>query len=335
VEALMWWVKSAPVVPLVTNNPDPTRIAALNEPGTNIIFGGTNQAIGFGDMYGVRGTIGGWLPDHIVGLEGSLWGLPDQGRIFAGRAEGLGGTVIAVPFNSLVPFNFNPAGETSLNPGHTASQITVAYTSMIWGADVNGMVNLLSDDRMSLVLIGGFKYLNLEEDLTVNQLFLDLLAPGTLTVRDRFFSRNQFFGAGLGARAGLTYGLFGLDVGGKVSIGPNHQVVNSDGLTRVTGAAFGLHAGDTPAGLFVQPSNAGEFTRNRLTVVPELRGRLTASVCRYLQLWVGYDWLYMNSVVRAATQVDRNLNATQNPIFAVPVGVPAPGPSIVRADYWA
>src|SRR5262249_19803661 len=38
VEGLYWWFRPSSVVPLVTTNPDPNRIAALNEPGTTVLF---------------------------------------------------------------------------------------------------------------------------------------------------------------------------------------------------------------------------------------------------------------------------------------------------------
>ena len=75
--------------------------------------------------------------------------------------------------------------------------------------------------------------------------------------------------------------------------------------------------------------------RNTFTVVPEIQGRLTATLCCNMHLWVAYDYLYMNDVVRASSQIDRNLNATQNPVFQIPVGVPAPAPSFSRTTFWA
>lgn len=335
VEALFWWTKSVPVAPLVTINADRNRIAALNEPGTRVLFGGAANDIDFRNVAGLRGTLGFWLPENVIGIEGSLFGLPEQCKDYTARAGGLDGPVIGVPFNSLVPFLFNPAGETSLNPGNTPSQIAVNYSTELWGAEVLGMANLLSDDNCRLVLVGGFKYLNLEENLSVSQLFLDTLFPGTLTVRDHIGTRNQFYGLALGLRAGYTLGCVGFDIGGKIAVGPNRQQYSINGTTTAVGSAFGIPPGVYPAGLFGQPSNNGEYCRNTFTIVPEVQGRVTVALCRNVQVFAAYDYLYINDVVRAASQVDRNLNATQNPVFGVPTGVPAPVSGFNRTDYWA
>jgi hypothetical protein len=50
---------------------------------------------------------------------------------------------------------------------------------------------------------------------------------------------------------------------------------------------------------------------------------------------MAYDFLYMNNVLRASTQIDRTINPTQNTVFQPPTGVPAPLPSFVRTDFWA
>lgn len=335
VEALFWWVKNPSVVPLVSTNDDPNTIAALNEPGTRVLFGGQGNPIDFGNMLGVRGRIGFLLPDEVAGVEASLFGLPRQGTTFVVNAAGGNGPVIAIPFNSTVPFNFNPAGETSLNPGNVPSQITVNATTQLWGADVLGLARLYSSDRVRLMAVGGFKYLDLEEALTLSQLFLDPLVPGTQTVRDSFFTRNQFYGLSVGLQGGFRYDFVSLDVCGKVAVGPTHQQLRVAGETTNVGGAFGGLPGVTPAGVFAQPSNSGEFNRNTFTVVPELAVRLNCDVTRSLRLTVGYDVLYSNNVIRAATQIDRNVNPTQNVAFLTPVGLTAPLPTFTRTDFWA
>lgn len=335
VDALFWWVKSPSVVPLVSTNPNPNTIAALNDPGTRVLYGGGGTEIDFGNLPGVRGRIGFSLPDEVAGVEASLFGLPRQGTTFVVNGEGGAGPVIAVPFNSTVPFNFNPAGETSLNPGNTPSQITVNNTTRLWGADVLGLARLYSSDRVRLAAVGGFKYLNLEEELTLNHLFLDPVAAGSLTIRDSFFTRNQFYGLAFGLQGGFRYDFVSVDVCGKVAVGPTYQQLRVAGQTTIVGGPLGSVLSDTPAGLFALPSNSGQFSRNSFTVLPELAVRLNCDVTRYLRLTLGYDLLYSNNVIRAAEQVNRNINPTQNVVLQTPVGPTAPLPAFYRTDFWA
>lgn len=331
-EALFWWVKSPSVVPLVTTNVDPNTIAALNEPGTRTLFGGSGNPVDFGSLTGVRGRIGVLLPGGCAGFEASLFGLPEHGISYTTTAAGGDGPVIAVPYNSLVPIGFNPAGETTLNPGNTPSQVSVAATTRLWGGDALGVAKLYASDRARVMLVGGFKYLDLEEGLTVNQLFLDTQFPGVLQVRDSFQTRNQFYGLALGLQAGFSYEFLSVDVCGKVAFGPTHQQLRVAGQT--TGS-FGFFTGETPAGLFALPSNSGEWSRNSFTVIPEVQVKVNCEVTNYLRVFVGYDLLYSNNVIRAASQVDRNLNPTQNTAFLLPTGAPAPVAGFNRTEYWA
>src|SRR5205807_7976985 len=124
VEALFWWVKSAPVVPLITTNPNPNTIASLTEPGTTVLFGG--KSIDFGNITGIRGTIGCAFCEDRAGIEGSIFGLPRQCRTFTAVSSGVDEPVIAVPISSTVsniPFGGIPAGETTFNPGNVPAVI--------------------------------------------------------------------------------------------------------------------------------------------------------------------------------------------------------------------
>src|SRR5262249_18773863 len=161
IEALFWRAKSSPVVPLVTANPDPNSTASLAEPGTTVLFGGPGQDTGFGSSSGLRGTLGGRLTDG-VGIEGNIFGLAKEGKLFTVAARGEDGPVIGVPFFSTVtniPFGGVPLGEASLNPGNVPSQISVNATTQLWGAEALGLANVACWDHASLVLLGGFRYI--------------------------------------------------------------------------------------------------------------------------------------------------------------------------------
>lgn len=334
IETLFWRVKSSPVVPLVTTNQDPNSIASLAQPGTSVLFGGS--PINFGSITGVRGTIGGWIYDQSVGVEGSIFGLPTQGTTFTVAAAGGNNPVIAVPINSTVPFGFNPAGETTLNPGNTPSVIRVNSTTQLFGAEAFGLASLVKSPDCYVTLLGGFKYLDLRESVTIDQIFLDTLAPGNLSVRDGFTSRNQFYGATAGIRGGtMLWGCVGLEMTGKLSMGPAQQEYTVAGTTTAAGTPFGIAAGQTPAGILALPSNSGAFTRNEFIIVPEGQAKLSVDVFRNLQLFVAYDFLYMSSAVRASNQIDRNVNPTQNPVFLTATGSPAPLPAFNRTDFWS
>jgi hypothetical protein len=335
IEALFWWIKHSPVVPLITTNPDPNTIASLAEPGTTILFGGS--PIDFGNITGVRGTIGGWCCEK-VGIEGSIFGLPRQGRTFTAVSGGVDMPVIAVPINSTVsniPFGGIPEGETSFNPGNTASVIRVNATTELWGAQALGLACVCRGDNGYLTLMGGFRYLDLRESLTLDQTFFDVQAPGTLSVNDTFQTRNQIYAAAAGLRAGVCCKCVALELSGLVAFGPSRQEYTALGSTTATPGAFGLPAGTTPGGVFALPSNIGTFSKNEFVVVPEGEAKVTVNVCRNVGLFAAYDFLFINSVLRASNQINRNVNPTQNTIFQPTTGVPGPLPEFARTEFWA
>src|ERR1019366_9469454 len=202
-EYLYWRVNNAPIrVPLVTLNNDPTTIGALNEPGTTILFGaGSGVNANFGWFSGGRVTVGGWLDgDHQFGAEVSGFLLENRTVQFGSSSVGTinGGPVLSVPFTATQPFGFNPAGPTSLNSGGGPNNIGVALTSRLWGAEGNGVINFFANDRVHVVGLIGFRYLDLLENLTLTDTFLDPATNLAINVTDGFGPRNQFYGGPIG-----------------------------------------------------------------------------------------------------------------------------------------
>src|SRR5262249_55239918 len=83
-EYLLWWVKNGPLpVPLVTTN-GPGTIGAVNEPGSQVLFGGGSpNGLDYGTFSGIRATVGGWIGDQgVVGIEGSGFLLERRAVLF-------------------------------------------------------------------------------------------------------------------------------------------------------------------------------------------------------------------------------------------------------------
>src|SRR5262249_21554178 len=165
-------------------------IASLDETVTTILFGG--GPVNFHNITGIRGSLGCWVFDNTAGIEGTIFGLPKQGQTFTAAAAGGDGPVIAVPISSTVtniPFGGVPMGETSFNPGNVPSLIRVNTTTELWGAEALGIVNCCCSDHGYLAFVGGFKYLDLRESLTLDQTFFDQQVPGSLSIHDGFSTK--------------------------------------------------------------------------------------------------------------------------------------------------
>jgi hypothetical protein len=186
--------------------------------------------------------------------------------------------------------------------------------------------------------LAGFRYLDLNESLTLADIFFDQGGGGTVNVVDSFSTRNQYYGGQIGAKVGVTSGRWSLDTTAKIAFGANHQVLNTAGGTGVIGGAFGFPNGVTPAGVFAEPSNIGQFSHNVFAVVPEVQAKLGLAISPRIQSFVGYNFLYVNNALRPGNQIDSNVNPTQNAFFVPPgtvVGQPAPLPNLHSSGFWA
>lgn len=340
-EFLLWWAKAAPVsVPLITGNNDPTTIAALNDPGTTILFGagsGRNETLGA--FRGGRLTAGGWIDEsNVFGWEANVFLLERRGTFFNAASAGGAAPLVSIPFNSTQPFPFNPAGETSLNANGFPSNAAVNLNSRLWGVEAAGLLDLWSNTGFSWTALLGFRYLDLQENLNLTYTTFDAATAGANVVTDRFGTRNQFYGAQLGTRVGMNWGRWDAGAAVKLALGSSHQLLNISGNTTVTNGAFGSPTGTTPGGVFAEPSNIGQFNRNVFAVVPEVQLKVGFLLTPHIRPFIGYNFLYLSNVLRPGDQLDRNINPTQNSFFVPPgtlTGAAAPLAAFRSSDYWA
>ncbi|HEX5271160.1 MAG TPA: BBP7 family outer membrane beta-barrel protein, partial [Gemmataceae bacterium] len=337
---LLWWVKNGPLpAPLVTTNADALgSIGALNETATRVLFGGSGGDLNYHQFSGGRVTVGGWLGrDERFGAEVSGFLLETRALSFQASSAGGDAPLVSVPFNATVPFTFNPAGETSLNAGGAPNTVGVSSTSRLWGAEANDLFRLIDRPRWQLTLLFGFRYLDLDERLGLNDTFSDAAGGGVLSVIDTFHTRNQFYGGQLGLRAGLRFGRLSVDVTGKCALGVDYEFSDINGSTVTTHGAFGFPTGVVPGGLFAEASNVGRHTDTPFTVVPEARLQVGYDLTRHLRAVIGYDFLYVSDVLRPGAQVDRNVNPTQSVLFGGTGGVlsgpPAPPGTTAHSDF--
>ncbi len=341
-EYLLWRVKDAPApIPLISANPNPLTIAALDEPGTTILFGeGSGQSTGFGWFSGVRLTLGGWIDDEqLFGWEIGGFMLERRSNLFNAASGGGGARVVAIPVNATEPFGLvNPAGETTQNSFGFPNQISAHLNSRLWGMEANGVVNLWQSESFQLIGLVGFRYLDLVENLSLNDAIGDAATQGFLSVTDGFNTRNQFYGGQIGVRAGITRGRWNVDTTAKIAFGSTHQVMSIVGATESTQGAFGFPTGVTNAGAFAEPSNIGRFDRDVFAVIPEVQFTLAYQLNENLRPFIGYNFMYLSNAARPGEQMDRNINLTQNPLanLGAPVtGALSPLPIFRSGDFWA
>jgi hypothetical protein len=328
-EYLMWWFKNSPAPPLLTGSLGLTgNPGALGDPGTTVLFGG-GAGINTDTHSGARFSAGYWFDDQqCYGVEGSFFFLGQRGtHAFAGSTG----------FPGLFRPFFSPSGASlteevagPLPP--RAGLFTADLESRLWGAEVNFRHNLWCCDWYRLDLIEGFRFVGLDETLQIAEVRTDLTSPPSapILVTDRFRTSNRFYGAQVGALQEFHFGRWYIDVNGKVALGSTHQVVDINGSTSVGGGP------PVVGGFLAQASNIGHFGRERFCVVPEVGMNVGYQITDYLRLYVGYNFLYMSSVVRPGDQIDQVVSRPTIP----PVGGGSPPGARPRfafqgTDFWA
>lgn len=323
-DTLLWWMKSAPLPPLVTRGSPADPISgAPGQPGTRVIYG--NEGVSFGPQAGLRLNLGGWLDeDRSLGLE--------AGALYFGSQNG-------GEFSAGGDFLFLPSRTGAGLPStYIVSDSVIGYSGSVnitneirfWGLEGNSLLNLYRGERASLTGIAGWRYLDLSEQLTVNTVSADTLFGGSTSTIDGFRTRNQFLGGQLGLQAALNEGRFFASLRTTVALGNTHQSRDLRGLNVGDAAP----AGTFPHGYYVQASNTGRYTENDFSVVPQVGLKMGLELFPGLRLFAGYDFLYWGSVVRPGDQIDTSVNTTQS-YGGTLIGPGRPAPISRSADFWA
>ena len=254
-EFLLWWVKGDRLPPLATiGDPyDPVSVGALGRPGTQVIYGGDTQ--GFGSFSGGRLTLGGWLDtDHTFGLEGSGFLLEHRSALFSVASDANGAPAFNVPvfLTDLGREGSFLISTPNVGNGAFLGNLNIASTTGLWGTEINSYVNILRNERWTVDVLTGFRYLDLQESLQLEGTIYDVAFDILTNVNDRFNTRNQFYGAQLGTRLQYQWQSLSFDVIGKVALGGNHEVVGIAGFGSQSGT--GVPGPVTfPGGIFTQP----------------------------------------------------------------------------------
>jgi hypothetical protein len=345
-EALLWWLKSAPLPPTLTTFAPGSPSAgtglggALGVPGTTVL---SPDHLGSELFLGGRFTLGGWLDsDQWFGLEANGFFLGNQSAGFSRTSAGT--PPLRIPFANASPPGLFPPGESSFllaDPGVAAGGQFINSSLRFWGAEGNALFHAVNNESLSMSFLVGFRYIDLQEDLSILSNETLLVPPvASYTALDSFATRNQFYGGQLGVKAQTQFGRFDASLLAKVALGDNYQTVTVNGVSAVAGTGFATPPGVYPGGIFAQPTNIGQRTRNEFCVVPEVQLQIGYNVSSRIRAFAGYNFLYLSDVVRPGDQIDRALNFTSSaaisgvnpPAFT---GAPRPEPLFNGSGFWA
>jgi hypothetical protein len=353
---LLWWMKNAPLpVPVVTTGDprvgfDPKLVntvntaGAIGQPGTRVLLG--DSTIHFPAFSGARLTLGGWLDDdERVGAEANGFVFQRLTNTFSAASDSAGNPPLYFPIFSGI------AGAERAVPiadplRSFSGDVAVTSALQLWGAELNGLFTYCRRPGLEIVLLAGFRYADLRESLHMRNTTTDLLFDNVTVLHDSFDTSNQFYGGQIGSRLTVQYDRLSLDITSKIALGLTRQSVDIQGDISQLGpnplVPPGL--GTFPGGVFAQPSNIGQRNSTQFTdpftVMPSLELKLAYQITQRIRAFVGYDIMYWNQVVRPGSQINHNVNLSQNAVLdpngtGILVGPAQPAPLFIRSDFWA
>jgi hypothetical protein len=339
-ELLMWWIQNGNVPPLlVTGVPLPN--TAIGNPQTVV----GNSWITGQERVGGRFTFGWWFsPCRNWGLEASYFFLGQRDAVTSLSDPGTG--VLARPYLLPTPMGLAPQFEIIAYPGLSGGSFVSSASNSLWGADINLKKNLWLGCCARLDMLYGFRYLNFEESLLIEERFMALpgsaFAGASGAIMDQFETSNNFYGGQMGLNAELRRGRWSLNLLTKVAMGTTQQTVGISGSQVITGNGVNAIPGMYP-GLLAQPSNIGRHTRDVYSVVPEVGVNVGWQMTNHVKLFVGYNLLYWSNVLRAGDQIDPVLDVVPSrnaagaavaPLIQRP-GAVRPMVPFKESDLWA
>jgi hypothetical protein len=343
---MLWRIKDGPLAAPLATTSAPGSLGVLGASGTTVILG--SNLVNFGNFNGSRWTAGFSGPEELVGLEFTGFFLEKHSRdLFPISSDAAGAPVINRPI-----IDVTTGQETNFPvsaPGALSGTLGESLSSRMWGAEANGFGSLYRSLRFNADILLGFRFLELEESLEIDQNSTVLengtagfggstLGPGSnLSIIDRFGTRNDFYGGQIGLQTEVRLGEhFFVYLVGKTAFGTNHESINNFGSTSQN--LMGSPVTTLPGGLLVLRSNAGHFSKDEFAVVPEGGMNVGWQITHHICLSVGYTFLYCSSVIRPGDQIDRVVNPGLVPAslsFGSVTGPAVPTVHFRQTDFWA
>jgi hypothetical protein len=332
---LLFWVARGTATPaLLTSSPVGTSAAqagVIGQSGTQVVQGGSELDSSL--RTGVRLELGGWLnADHTVALETVYLSLGHSTADYDATSGGI--PLLARPY-----FNTATGANSAIliaYPGQSSADFQTHVDSDFQSFEFLWRRMLASSDVGRLDLLFGYRYQQLDEQLSVNDDFTATGTGGRATVgttsatHDEFDTRDDFNGLELGVASQVHYNRWSLDNSLKLAVGDVYSVAAIGG-SRVIDVPGSATVTDNHG--FLALPNLGIYRRDNLSIVPEISTSLGWQITSSLKMKLGYTFSYWTNVARPGEEIT---TTSLNPAQISSVNATTGGPFHVHTtDYWA
>lgn len=335
---LYWFYAKQPVpITVTTGSFNDLVPGALGQPNTRVAVGG-NLSVNEGHNGGQLTLAYDFDPLRTLGIEVRGFIMEDKVGSLTFGGDGLVGSLaISRPFFN-ANLNTNDADPVAL-PSVMSGRVEFRELTHFYGGESNLRWNCwqnpLTCTRVA-VLLGG-RYLNLDQNLTINDSRVDLPGLGvvgnTYAFQDNFSTQNRFYGGQLGLETEWRLGPFVVTLVGKSAVGPQDMKSNISGATRITEPG-GVVTTANDRAVLVQPSNAGERTFHDIGFVQAGDLIVGCDINDNIRVSLGYSFLYWTDVLRPGNQIDTTVNIQALQVFDQ-IGPARPTATNTRSDFWA
>lgn len=277
------------------------RTATVGTAGSSDLFGGTVPMDE--TVQGYRGEIG-WRfgRDVCTSMQLRFWDADAQSLTFNSAGSSL--TSIVRPY-------FDPVGNQqdsiSIREAGTSSGDVLAHASSdVAGGDLLLKQLVHRSCYGKVEFLAGYQTASLSESIAVDSTTVSVQTGDVLFLQDRFDANNRFHGGVLGLSA-ITYtpcwslsGMF------KLGMGNMDRYVGIDGFQQITVGPPTV-TDSTDQGLLARATNMGTYQFDTFVVSPEVNVTVGYRLTRNLEATVGYNYLLLPKVARAADQIDPQL----------------------------
>lgn len=333
-EYLYWKVQDSPK-PLVL-----VESGTLSAPGQKVVLGGKHIRSNW--RSGCRLSLQYQFDENqCFAAEVNYFLLPTTKNSRTVHSSGLPGSAfLTIPF-----FDVTIPGDnfTSLSFPDTSSPFsglaTLKVSNMMQGVELNGYMALCSRYSLNFTALAGFRYWNFNERLKFSTSSPFLNTPDVFKTKDKFHAENNFYGGQIGLASNYTCGCLSVDCKLKIALGAicKEAIINGS-LESNDFDGFGA-VQEFSGGYFALPTNIGHHRRTSFSVIPEVNLNIGYAFSDCLSFQIGYNFLYVTNVLRAAKEMSHRLNPTQsvaisNTPNASLVGEAQPKARLKSEDLW-
>lgn len=343
VDYLYWWEKGKNLPTLVSTSPVGTPV---NQAGVlTSDFRGNNTAsvlvgrrdLEIGPQSGGRVKFGQWVDDcqrTMVG--GEFFMLQTEVGVFRTNSDQT--PIIARPFLN-AGANNSPSSVLISYPNQAAGQIKVSTETDVTGGGAFLRRGLTGFRDARIDMLWGYRFLRMDDVLRVDD-FTTVTGSGsgrpaavgsTIQCFDEFEARNEFHGGEVGLMLDLPVTCrVRVSMLGKCAFGPVEQLMYIRGGTVTTA---GTTVGTFEGSVLTQETNLGLYRQRELAVLPEAQFNLSVQATQHIRGVLGYTFMYLNTVQRAADAVDTTVH--EDLFTDTPVANPG-GPLFAfnDTDFW-